>query len=77
MFRENGDGTVGLANPARIVPVKELLDHAWGQDIQRSPSALEGAITELRSASLFDLGNHLAMLARRDLSSYFASLVGE
>jgi hypothetical protein len=33
--------------------------------------------SELRSASLFDLGNHLAMLARRDLSSYFASLVGE
>jgi len=32
---------------------------------------------ELRSASLFDLGNYLAILARRDMSSYFSSLVGE
>jgi DNA-binding response OmpR family regulator len=39
---------VMAANPARIVPVRELLDHAWGQDIQRSPSALEGAIKRLR-----------------------------
>ena len=40
---------VMAANPARIVSVKELLDHAWGQDLTRSPSALEGVIKRLRS----------------------------
>lgn len=40
---------VMAANPARIIPVEELLDYAWGEHgLQRSPSALEAVLKRLR-----------------------------
>lgn len=35
-------------NPARIVPATELLDTVWGNDLRKSPSALEGVLHRLR-----------------------------
>jgi DNA-binding response OmpR family regulator len=36
------------ANPARIVPCQEILDHVWGRELGKSQSALDGVLKRFR-----------------------------